>query len=201
MAASAVNELYVSPNGDRWLLARNASGELVVRHYPNRASGGTPSEFAVDVFLSRGGQGPEHQALAEALATLEPPAKISDDSKLDAKAIENVDRALLDKRSRAAGANSRQRFSTLCLRLPSKGQAKRLGKTLRCICTTSMSARSNQCRRGRCLNRIARAGRLTITPVGPAPPDRDNNLLVQPFFGHERYRPNVIDENDTGRSA
>jgi hypothetical protein len=94
MAASAVNELYVSPNGDRWVLARNASGELVVRHYPNRASGGTPSEIAVDVFLSRGGQGPEHQALAEALATLEPPGKISDDRKLDAKAIENVDRPL-----------------------------------------------------------------------------------------------------------
>ena len=62
--------------------------------YPNRASGGVPSEIAVDVFLSRGGQGPEHQALAEALATQGPPAKISDNRKLDAIATENIDRAL-----------------------------------------------------------------------------------------------------------
>jgi hypothetical protein len=47
MAASEVKELCVSPNGDRWILARNASGELVVCHHPNRPSGGMPAEIAV----------------------------------------------------------------------------------------------------------------------------------------------------------
>src|SRR5947207_16021387 len=94
MATSTVKELYVSPNGDRWALARDEAGELVVRHHPNRPSGGVPSEISVDVFLSHGGQGPEHQALVAALAALELPGKNPDDDKLDAKTTENVDRAL-----------------------------------------------------------------------------------------------------------
>ena len=71
MAASPIKELYVSPNGDRWILGENQGGELVVCHDPNKRSGGAPSEIALDVFLSHGGQGPEYQALAEALANLE----------------------------------------------------------------------------------------------------------------------------------
>ena len=70
MAASPIKELYVSPNGDRWILGENQGGELVVCHHPNKRSGGAPSEIALDVFLSHGGQGPEYQALAEALANL-----------------------------------------------------------------------------------------------------------------------------------
>jgi hypothetical protein len=85
MGTSPVKELYLSPNGDRWALARNGDGKLVVSHHPSRASGGQPSEIAVDVFLSLGGRGPEHQALTAALAELGLSGKNPDDRKLDAK--------------------------------------------------------------------------------------------------------------------
>jgi hypothetical protein len=94
MATSPVKELYVSPNGDRWTLARNGDGELVVSHHPNRASGGVVSEIAVDVFLSHGGHGPEYQALTAALAELELSGTKADDGEPEAKTTENVDRAL-----------------------------------------------------------------------------------------------------------
>src|ERR1700730_8985324 len=68
---SVVKELYNSPNGDRWALCRVQSGKLVVSHQPNKASGGRASEIDVEVFLSQGGQGPEHHALIEVLATLD----------------------------------------------------------------------------------------------------------------------------------
>ena len=70
MPASVVKELYASPNGDRWILCRSLAGQLVVSHRPNLASGGRASEIDVDVFLSQGGQGPEHQALTAALARI-----------------------------------------------------------------------------------------------------------------------------------
>jgi hypothetical protein len=73
MTASTIKELYVSANGDRWSLGMDQAGKLLVCHHPNKPSGGQPSEIAVDVFLSHGGQGPEHQALTEALATLDIP--------------------------------------------------------------------------------------------------------------------------------
>jgi hypothetical protein len=94
MAPSLVKELYLSPNGDRWALARNGEGQLVVRHYPNPASGGLASEIAVDVFLSRGEYGPEYQSLSAALAELELSGKNADDRQPEAKTTENVDRAL-----------------------------------------------------------------------------------------------------------
>jgi hypothetical protein len=71
MTTSVVKELYNSPNGDRWALCRVQSGKLVVSHQPNKASGGRASEIDVEVFLSQGGRGPEHQALIEALANLD----------------------------------------------------------------------------------------------------------------------------------
>ena len=43
---------------------------LLVCHEPNEASGGKARETPVDLFLSFGGQGPEYQALREALADL-----------------------------------------------------------------------------------------------------------------------------------
>jgi hypothetical protein len=46
------------------------AGKLVVCHQPNVASGGQATEIGVDLFLSSGGHGPEHQALREALADL-----------------------------------------------------------------------------------------------------------------------------------
>jgi hypothetical protein len=67
MAASLVQELYNSPNGDRWTLCRNAAEKLVVCHQPNQGSGGHASETDVNVFLSFGGHGPEYQALKKAL--------------------------------------------------------------------------------------------------------------------------------------
>jgi hypothetical protein len=67
LAASLLKELYSSPNGDRWALSQDPDGKLVVTHHPNKASGGRPSEVGVDVFLAHGGQGPEYQALLDAL--------------------------------------------------------------------------------------------------------------------------------------
>jgi hypothetical protein len=70
MAVSLIKELYHAPNGDRWILCRNSAGSLLVCHEPNEASGGKARETPVDLFLSFGGQGPEYQALREALADL-----------------------------------------------------------------------------------------------------------------------------------
>ena len=93
MAASPIKELYVSPNGDRWILGESQGGELVVCHHPNKRSGGAPSEIALDVFLSHGGQGPEYQALAEALANLEVAGK-KPDHKILAEETQKLDLAL-----------------------------------------------------------------------------------------------------------
>ena len=71
MTASLVKELYHSPNGDRWVLNRDVSGKLIVSHHPNITSGGQVSEIEVEAFLARGGHGPEHQALVEALARVD----------------------------------------------------------------------------------------------------------------------------------
>jgi hypothetical protein len=55
---------YSSSNGDRWLLVPHpASGRSLVRHQPNRASGGSPTEVEIDDFFLRDGQGPQHNAL------------------------------------------------------------------------------------------------------------------------------------------
>jgi hypothetical protein len=94
MATSVVKDLYASPNGDRWDLAKNGDGEFVVRHQPNRTSGGVVSEIAVDVFLSHGSQGPEYQALSASLAELDLSAKMPDDGAFDARMTERIDRAL-----------------------------------------------------------------------------------------------------------
>jgi hypothetical protein len=51
-------------------LCRNSAGNLTVSHQPNLASGGRGSENDVTNFLSKGGRGPEHQALLQALAEL-----------------------------------------------------------------------------------------------------------------------------------
>ncbi len=64
-------ELYRSPNGDRWRLARDrGSGRVFVRHEPNVAPGGRASDIAVGDFLARGGHGPEHQELLRLIGTL-----------------------------------------------------------------------------------------------------------------------------------
>jgi hypothetical protein len=64
-------ELYASPNGDRWYLARYLdSGRVFVQHVPNEPSGGQPSNIELAEFLSRGGNAPEHQALVRLIGTL-----------------------------------------------------------------------------------------------------------------------------------
>jgi hypothetical protein len=61
--------IYESSNGDSWTLVRDTeSGQMVVRHEPNQASGGHTSEIDVAAFLRRGGAGPEHAALRKLLA-------------------------------------------------------------------------------------------------------------------------------------
>lgn len=66
-----IRELYASPNGDRWYLARYAeSGRVFVRHVPNLPSGGQPSNIELADFLGRGGNAPEHQALVRLIGTL-----------------------------------------------------------------------------------------------------------------------------------
>lgn len=63
--------LYSSPNGDRWLLCRDAETERVfVRHEPNAPSGGQVSDLDIGTFLSRGPLNPEHQVLLRLIATL-----------------------------------------------------------------------------------------------------------------------------------
>ena len=45
---------------------------MLVRHEPNRASGGAASELGVGAFLVRGGHGPEHAELERLIGTLVP---------------------------------------------------------------------------------------------------------------------------------
>ena len=62
--AVEMRELYSSPNGDRWYLARDVdSGQIFIRHEPNFPSGGQGADIEVGAFLGRGEQGPEHRLL------------------------------------------------------------------------------------------------------------------------------------------
>jgi hypothetical protein len=64
-----VRKLYSSPNGDRWYLIRDASGEVFVRHEANLAAGGNVAHIEIGAFLSSG-RGPEHQELLRLIGTL-----------------------------------------------------------------------------------------------------------------------------------
>ena len=65
-------EFYRSPNGDRWLLARDPeTGQMFVRHEPNLPSGGHPgADVEVGAFLIAAGNGPEKQELLRLIGTL-----------------------------------------------------------------------------------------------------------------------------------
>jgi hypothetical protein len=64
-------EIYHSPNGDRWLLARDVeTGKVFVMHEANPASGGQRTNIRLGTFLSQGGNGPEHQELLRLIGTL-----------------------------------------------------------------------------------------------------------------------------------
>lgn len=64
-----VRKLYSSPNGDRWYLIRDGSGEVFIRHEANITSGGYVAHIEIGTFLSSG-QGPEHQELLRLIGTL-----------------------------------------------------------------------------------------------------------------------------------
>jgi hypothetical protein len=61
-------DIYRSPNGDRWrLVSDTESGQRVVRHEANPASGGYVTETDLAAFLRLAGSGPEHAALRDML--------------------------------------------------------------------------------------------------------------------------------------
>jgi hypothetical protein len=63
--------IYVSANGDRWLLAFDPdSGRVFVRHEPNLPSGGQVADIEIGAFLIAAGNGPEKQELLRLIATL-----------------------------------------------------------------------------------------------------------------------------------
>ena len=66
----ATKDLYRSPNGDRWLLVRNDTGRVFVRHEANLASGGSVTDTEIAEFLSQGGFGPEKQELIRLIGSL-----------------------------------------------------------------------------------------------------------------------------------
>jgi hypothetical protein len=58
-----LKQLYRSPNGDIWSLARDpATGSAFVRHQANTPSGGQVTDIELGAFLS-GPRNPEHEAL------------------------------------------------------------------------------------------------------------------------------------------
>jgi hypothetical protein len=64
-------ELYSSPNGDRWLLAREPeSGRVFVRHIPNMPSGGKTTDIEIGPFLCERNYGPQHLELLRLIGTL-----------------------------------------------------------------------------------------------------------------------------------
>jgi MerR HTH family regulatory protein len=64
-------ELYSSPNGDRWLLAREPeAGRVFVRHIPNVPSGGKITDIEIGAFLCERNYGPQHIELLRLIGTL-----------------------------------------------------------------------------------------------------------------------------------
>ena len=56
--AVEMRELYSSPNGDRWYLARDLDlGQVFIRHEPNLPSGGEAAQIEIGAFLGRGSIG------------------------------------------------------------------------------------------------------------------------------------------------
>jgi hypothetical protein len=64
-----VRKFYCSPNGDRWYLIGDTSGEVFVPPETNLASGGHVAHIEIGAFLSSG-RGPEHQELLRLTAML-----------------------------------------------------------------------------------------------------------------------------------
>ena len=74
-------QLYRSPNGDSWCLARDpATGSAFVRHQANARSGGQVTDMEISAFLS-GPRNPEHEALLRLIGAsiLDPHGAEADD--------------------------------------------------------------------------------------------------------------------------
>jgi hypothetical protein len=70
MSQAETRELYRSPSGDIWFLARDPStGLAFVRHQANAASGGQVTDIEIGAFLS-GPQHPEQAALLRVIGAL-----------------------------------------------------------------------------------------------------------------------------------
>jgi hypothetical protein len=64
-------QLYSSPNGDRWLLAREPeSGRVFVRHIPNMPSGGKETDIDIGAFLCERSYGAQLTELLRLIGTL-----------------------------------------------------------------------------------------------------------------------------------
>ena len=64
-----MRQLYWSPNGDSWFLARDpATGSAFVRHEANAPSGGQATDIQLGAFLS-GPRNPEQDALLRLIGT------------------------------------------------------------------------------------------------------------------------------------
>jgi hypothetical protein len=77
-------QLYRSPNGDSWFLARDpATGSAFVRHQANAPSGGQVTDIELGAFLSGPGS-PEHEALLRLIGAsiLNPRGAEADDEPL-----------------------------------------------------------------------------------------------------------------------
>ena len=66
----ATRDLYRSANGDRWLLVRDDTGRVFVRHEANPASGGPVTDSEIAEFLAQAGLGPEKQELLRLISSL-----------------------------------------------------------------------------------------------------------------------------------
>jgi len=90
---------YSSSNGDRRLVVKTMAGDgdILVRHEPNRASGGTPSQVDIATFVARGFSSPEGQALQALLVQLRKEqgelseAAANDDRPANIAAVTNVE--------------------------------------------------------------------------------------------------------------
>ena len=70
MKRAETKELYRSPNGDTWVLARDpATGLAFVRHQANTPAGGQVTDIEIGAFLS-GQRHPEQDMLLRLIGTL-----------------------------------------------------------------------------------------------------------------------------------
>jgi hypothetical protein len=83
--ASGDEQLYRSPNGDTWFLARDpATGLTFVRHQANAASGGQVTDIEIATFLS-GSPHPQQQVLLRVVGAsiVDPQGTAVEDEPLD----------------------------------------------------------------------------------------------------------------------